>query len=767
MGIYHPHSNAGVVHYADYAELPAKKIWSWGVDADGLDWRRALSDDNSGYVEVQGGIMRNQETFAFLEPRQTIRFTEYWMPVRAIGGIASANLAGVLNFRRDGGKAVAGFNPNRPVAGRIRILDGARVLHEEQASLEPSKTWTHELTTAPPKLTFELTARDGAVLMRHTEGQYDWSKEAEIKVGPQARTEPQDALERGADQELNGNPLAAYDTYTKALEKSSDDLHLRIAAGRLAASLLRYQDAVRWLEPAQARATYDAEIAYHLGIACQGLGRTREARLQFEAAQRMPKFRAAGSVKLAELLAREGDLARAASYLDEAIAAEPLDQRAREERVAVLRAMGREVDTKDLPLSLFLSGETGSDPERVLRNAALYVRLGLWKNALSVLSRDYPAVPPEQAEPGLPLPQKHPVVHYYRAFCLRHLQQPADAAYETASKLPADYVFPHGAETLEVIEAALRDRPNDAKARFLLGSLRMASGRADEAIAEWKRAAALDPSIRVLHANLGRTLLLLNHDASGAAEAFRAGLGPDARNTALYAGLGTALSILGRPANEYTAALERYPDPAAMPASLVYNQALSYAEGAQFEKARAMFRGRFFPREEGGTNVRQVWIRVRALEARAEAEAGHCDAALKIVDGIAQPTEGLVFTRDGLDRFIEAAPNQAALGMAEARCGRTSAAAARLEKVRGPDAVFASDLAKQLGRTVAPAAPGRRTRGGRAAGWGAVVAGLGELDAGRNDEARALLESALLQPDRNLAHHFARVGLRRIAATPR
>ena len=40
MGIWHPRTNAGVAHYAPPEELPAKKIWSWGVDADALDWRR-------------------------------------------------------------------------------------------------------------------------------------------------------------------------------------------------------------------------------------------------------------------------------------------------------------------------------------------------------------------------------------------------------------------------------------------------------------------------------------------------------------------------------------------------------------------------------------------------------------------------------------------------------------------------------------------------------------------------------------------------------
>src|SRR6266849_5011756 len=129
MGVWNPRTNAGTVHFADYAELPAKKIWSWGVDADGLDWRKALSDNESGYVEVQAGLFRNQETYAFLEPRQTIRFSEYWMPVRGLGGIARANLDGVLNLTRDGKSLRAAFTSNHSIQGAsVRILDGATPL---------------------------------------------------------------------------------------------------------------------------------------------------------------------------------------------------------------------------------------------------------------------------------------------------------------------------------------------------------------------------------------------------------------------------------------------------------------------------------------------------------------------------------------------------------------------------------------------------------------------------------------------------------------
>jgi len=114
-----------------------------------------------------------------------------------------------------------------------------------------------------------------------------------------------------------------------------------------------------------------------------------------------------------------------------------------------------------------------------------------------------------------------------------------------------------------------------------------------------------------------------------------------------------------------------------MPASLVYDLALSEAEAGAFDKAKALFANRFFPREEGGTNVRQVWIRVRALEA----VQAPCSDALKIVDHVGEAVSNLDFTRDGLAPFIDAPQNQLSFGSVEARCGRKEAASKRLERM--------------------------------------------------------------------------------------
>src|SRR6185436_16575740 len=100
VGVYHPHTGSGTVHLASPAELPVHKVWSWGADREAMAWRAALSDNDSAYIELQAGLFRNQETYAFLEPQETVRFSEYWLPVRDLGGITRANVDVVVNMER-------------------------------------------------------------------------------------------------------------------------------------------------------------------------------------------------------------------------------------------------------------------------------------------------------------------------------------------------------------------------------------------------------------------------------------------------------------------------------------------------------------------------------------------------------------------------------------------------------------------------------------------------------------------------------------------
>jgi len=782
MGVWRPDTNSGTVHFAEYAELPAKKIWSWGVDADGLDWRRALSDNNSAYVEVQAGLFRNQETYAFLEPRETIRFDEYWMPARGIGGIARANLGGVLNLTRRDGTLAAGFNANRKIASAsIRILQGTRVLAEEKASLSPEHTWTREIKNAAAEpATFELRDAGGTVLLRHTEGEYDWTPTSEIHTGPQPHPADDDWLQRGTDQELQGELLAALRSYQEGLQHSPGSFDLAVAAGRLCAGLQRYAEAVRYLEPASARATSDPEVAYYLGLAYDGAGDYSKARLAYETAARMPSWRAAASLKLGELLARAGDREGALKSLHAAKS----DLRAAEETAALERELGHAKEAGETacptgptcPHSAFLQWDAGqhndpallrflaADPTRVLEIAAEYMRLGMYRSAVDLLARNFPSVPAGETEPGAVLPQKHPLVAYYRGYCREKLGESAAADYAVAQKLSTLYVFPSRAEDLEALRAAVKTNPDDMTARYLLGTQLFARGLTNDALTEWNNARRAKAPIPVLHAGIGFALMREKHDSIGALQAFREGLAVDPMNRKLYDGVDAALSLMSRPARELAVSLEHYPDLPHMPAELVYSLALDRAEALEFDGALALFHDRFFPREEGGTNVRQVWVEVNILHALTEAAGGQCDAALAAVDGIGGEVSGLPFTKDGLTPFVHAPRTLYLIGQVEARCGRAPQATERWRRVAGatgiPDLIWAWGAAKKLdGYNNTEWAKRLEAASAQASSGSPYTAGVIEAVLGKRTAAWAHFQQTLLLPDRMMSHHLSRMAM--------
>jgi Flp pilus assembly protein TadD len=798
MAVWNPKINAGTAHYADYGDLPGKKIWSWGVDADGLDWRKALSDNDSAYVEVQAGLFRNQETYAFLQPRQTIHFSEYWMPVHGIGGITRANLAGVLHMTRDGDNLTASFNTNQPVENAsLRVVENGHAVIDEHINLDPAKIWTQTVHLSDPahKCTFELRGPTGALLLRHTEGEYDWTPKSEIHVGlQQSHTVPKpdersegDWVELGRDDELNGRLLDALDVYRQGLRKFPESFGLGLAAGRLAAGLLLYDDAIHYLEPVQRRDTPNPEIAYYLGLAYQGKGDDRKALTNFETAQRLPTFHAAATLKLGELHAREGDLKQAERYLSESLHSAPGDVRAAEELSAVEQAFGQTEAARSLaknslaasPVSNFLREQLGdadlahlaADPYRVLNIASEYIRLGLYKQALDVLLRQYPDVPSDQSEPGSVLPQKHALVAYFRAWCRQKLNEPAGADYREAAGLSTEYIFPNTAEALEVLHSALQANPQDASAHYLLGTFYFSRGLTDPALSEWTKAREINPKIPVLDASTGLALLRTKREPSAALKIFRDGLSSDPQNDEIYFGLDQALSLLASPASERVSALEKYPNRASMPEPLVYELAVNRAEAGDFKGALELFHGRFFSREEGGTNVRQVWLEVRLQQALAAARSKSCDAALSEAEHLGTPAPDLAFTQNGLEPMLNSSRTNYLIGTIQSDCGHAQQAEAsyrRAAQASEPDQlVWARAAAKRLQgfddakwkdlmrkaltRSEARASEGTTTS------WSLYNSGLIALELGEKQRAEADFKEALLLPDRLLAYHFIRL----------
>jgi tetratricopeptide (TPR) repeat protein len=398
---------------------------------------------------------------------------------------------------------------------------------------------------------------------------------------------------------------------------------------------------------------------------------------------------------------------------------------------------------------------------------------------LEVLSRDYPSPEADQSEPGAVIPQQNPLVVYFRGYCREKLGVSGANDYLQASRLSTVNIFPNTIEDQQALKAAIRANENDATAHYLLGTWYFARERTGEAISEWQRARKLNPQIPVLEASLGLALLHMKRDFAGALSVFAEGIKNDSSNVVNYSGSISAMAVLGKPAAERVKALELYPDLSRMPTSLVYELALNRAEEGNYNGAIDLFRNRFFGSEEGGTNVRQVWVEVKLQQAIGLARTGHCDEALATAKILGSPVPGLAFTQDGLKPLLNSARTNYLLGEVSSTCGQKEEADRRYrpsaQATETSDVVWAWASAKKLGNYDPSLWRERLSAALLQAESNAIASvnqgrwlysvGVLQMALGHEAQGKASLRESLLLPDNRMSYHLSRLAME--GATPR
>ena len=250
-------------------------------------------------------------------------------------------------------------------------------------------------------------------------------------------------------------------------------------------------------------------------------------------------------------------------------------------------------------------------------------------------------------------------------------------------------------------------------------------------------------------------------------------MGADPTNVELYQGADQALSLLGRAPEERIATLRRYPG-RELPSALVYPLSLALGEAGRFGEAYPLLAGRFFPREEFGTNVRQVYLELKLSEALALARAGHKAESQAIAANFGQPSPGFDFTNDGMKPFLEAPRFQYYCGELQSLLGDDAAARAHWKKAStGRDlrqAAFAYRAAQRLGEasetewrprleTALAEADTYLFRGGHYPALATCSRGLLLRALGRTAEADEALRQVFTLPDKGMPHHIARLAL--------
>ena len=708
MGVYHPHTNAGVVHYASRSDLPSKKIFSWGGDADGLQWREALSDNHSAYVEIQAGLFRDQETYGFLDPEQSIHFTEYWLPIRDIAGVTRANPDAVLFLSR-----VPSANSSRVLLevainaarsfprAKLLLRDGTGTLATDNVSLSPAATYRKRFPALPADKTYSVTLTDeaGATILSHTEGEYDFVPKGDVQTElPRAYAYPAiekrsegDFLELGAEQERNGMLLEALATYRAGLVRFPHSLPLTRSLGRLEVSLKQIPAAIEHLSSVIERVSNDQEASYYLGIAWLSAGELDNARRAFEVSEQFGTFRPPSLYELAALDTRRGNLEKAHERLAAAAREFPDAPKLGDLDITLLRLSGHNqvamdrlaVLLKDDPANSFLRYEAArlgqedktlwahlaADPERILEIAIQYMHFGLYNEALEILVRDYPSGVSVVSEPGMPLPQQYPLIAYYRGYCRELLHQDGAADFRAASRMPTKYVFPNRPESFDVLKAALAANPKDANAHALLGDLYMSGGMQDAAMTEWEAARNLNPAIPALLRNMGYTVLHASGSPERAAELFVEGTKADPENAENYLGLEKALRVAGRSPAEQAAALQKYPGKAP-PAQLVFQLARDLAAAGRFDEAQRELATRFVSREEGGASLLEVYVAIKLEQAKSLAQKNQCSEARALIQHLTDPVPQLSLRKDALVEESQSQSARQKIAAIEASCAK-------------------------------------------------------------------------------------------------
>jgi tetratricopeptide (TPR) repeat protein len=708
MGIYHPKTNAGLVHYSTRDDLPSKKVFSWGSDAEGLEWRNALSDNHSAYVEIQAGLFRNQETYGFLGPQQSIHFTEIWLPILEIGGVTRANPNAVLNLTRipsNDSKVVsleAAFNVTRDYPGaKLELLDGSKSIASEVVSLTPRSTFRKQFPGLPAEKIYTITLSDesGKTILTHTEGKYDFLPKSEVpKELPPPYSYPSvekrsegDFLELGTEQERNGEVLTALSTYREGLKRFPESVVLHRATGRLDVGLKQFAGAITQLAPVLTRISNDKEASYYLGLAYVATNEPEKSRRAFEVSEQYGTSRAPSLLELAALDARSGDLRKAHDKLAIAYTEFPDAVRLSDLDVALLRHLGdskaasqhfEQLQTAD-PANTFLRYEAtllgheddslwqhlAADPERILNIAVLYMQFGFYADAANLLARNYPTGPEVVSEPGISRPESYPLIAYYRGYCREMLRQDGSADFRAASQMPTTFVFPSRAESFDVLKRAITENPKDANAHALLGSLYMSGGMQDEAMKEWNAARELNPVLPALLRNMGYAVLASKQSPEHAITYFTEGIKYDSQNAENYIGLEQALREAGRPMEERVSALQKFTG-ANPPATLIFQLARDWADVGRYDDAQKELATRFVSLEEGGASQLGVYLEIKLKQVRALAASHRCDEVRSLIQHLDDPVPQLALTKEALALALHSQRMQKEIAEAQAACAK-------------------------------------------------------------------------------------------------
>lgn len=514
--------NKGIVTVADHHISPGKKLWTWGKGDFGDMWCSNLTDKNGPYIELMTGVFTdNQPDFTWIMPSEYREFEQYWYPVKEIGDVKCATIDAALNLEKQDGGVFIGFNVTGTFNNaKIMLTSGDEILFKDTANLDPTTAYKKliDTVTDTTDLTLTLLDKNGEVLVQYTQYKRGQKKPIEVRKPVLRPSE----IENQEELYLNGYHLEQYkqhnykaeDYYLEGLKRDEFDSRCNVGMARLSLKNGNFKEAVEYASKAIKRLTMrnqhpaDTEAFYIKGIALKYLGEIDSAYAELYKSAWSRNFAPSAYLELAQIDCKKGNYSEALEKLDTAISMNTKNTKALVLKAAIARILGdtkfakelinyiRDYDLLDLsPIIegshyLNLEGEIKQfmrKHECFIDAAMGYIEAGLYESALYALNK---------------ADQNHPLINYYKAYCLTKLGSDATSEIKKADSFDTGYCFPSRLMDIIVLENAISVSPDGANAYYYLGCLNYDKFNYDKAIGLFEGCIAKDSTHAKAYRNL-------------------------------------------------------------------------------------------------------------------------------------------------------------------------------------------------------------------------------------------------------------------------
>ena len=325
FGAFWTKDNFGMMNVADRNEKVGKKFFTWSLSGEGDLWKELLTDTNGQYVEVQSGRLFNQNTVQssltpykqfYFVPYGTDVWTEYWFPFKETGGVANANLFGVVNISEKSDALDLTLSPLQKISDTLKVFDQqGQLLAAQPAAIAVAKTYKTSLRLPSGRKAFKVTLCNREL----------WSKEDKTIDRPNTAVEKFD-YQSAYGKYLLGRDYSGMRLYDRAEEQIKGSLAIDphfipslVEMSRLYYRRMDYDSAYFYARKALSFDTYNPDANFEYGRSALQLNKQIDALDGFEIAAMTTPLRSAAYTELSKIHFIRKDIEKATEYAQKSL----------------------------------------------------------------------------------------------------------------------------------------------------------------------------------------------------------------------------------------------------------------------------------------------------------------------------------------------------------------------------------------------------------------------------------------------------------------